>query len=224
MKYVSLALTQPPEERNPMHSFVVETEGFEVSRLLEMNFLADGTQTSLFHVVGWPIEPYERALEATDAIHEYAISERPDETFYLYVHSGSSEQEIRLVEAAQREGLVGITPVEFRADGTIGFTVVGPGSVVDQALAEIPDPIGVDVESVGEYDARYSTSSGDLTERQFEAVDAAVTVGYYEEPRAGSVADVAAELDCAPGTAGELLRRAEARIMGDLVSGWSSAD
>ncbi|MFC7174018.1 helix-turn-helix domain-containing protein [Haloplanus litoreus] len=37
--------------------------------------------------------------------------------------------------------------------------------------------------------------------------------GYYDSPREGSVADVAATLDVAPGTAAEHLRKAEATVM-----------
>lgn len=217
MKYVSLALTQPPEERHPMHEFVVARDGFEVSRLLEMNVLPDGRWTSLFHVVGWPIEPYEAALEATDGVLAYEISARPNDTFYLYVRNAPSDMNERLVTAGRQPGLVSLGPVEFRADGTIRLTIVAPGAVVQRAIEEIPDEIGVDVQSVGEYHARHFSAGSDLTERQYEAVSVAVDRGYYEEPRTGSVADVAAELDCATGTAAELLRRAEATVMTGVV-------
>ena len=218
MKSVSLALTQPPGQRHPMHEFVVAHDGYEMSRLLEINYLPDGHWTSLFHVVGAPIEPYEAALEATEDVIEYEISERPNDTFYLYVRNAPSDLNDRLIQAARQRGLVVVGPIEFRADGTIRMTMVAPGEVVQRSLDEIPEDIGVDVLSIGEYNARHFATSSDLTERQHEAVTAAVDAGYYEEPRTGSVADVAEALDCATGTAAELLRRAEANVMGDLVS------
>nr|WP_084177415.1 helix-turn-helix domain-containing protein [Natrinema saccharevitans] len=45
----------------------------------------------------------------------------------------------------------------------------------------------------------------------------AVTVGYYEIPRDGTIADIAAVLDCSQGTAGELVRKAEAAVIHDYM-------
>jgi len=75
--------------------------------------------------------------------------------------------------------------------------------------------------AVGEYEAGRFETGEELTDRQYEAVRAVVDAGYYEEPRSGSLADVAAELDCATGTAAELLRRAESTGMADVVTDWS---
>lgn len=218
MKSVSVALTPPPELRHPMHAFVIAHDGYEMSRLLEMNLLDDGHWTSLFHVVGAPLAPYRAALDAASTVVKYEISERPDDSFYLYVHSSPSDLDQGLIAAARQRGLVTVGPVEFRSDGTIRLTMVAPGEAVQQALDEMPDRIGVEVLSIGEYHARHFATGSDLTERQYEAVTAAVDRGYYEEPRSGSVADVAEELECASGTAAELLRRAEASVMADLVS------
>ncbi|MCJ0619826.1 helix-turn-helix domain-containing protein, partial [Haloarcula hispanica] len=75
----------------------------------------------------------------------------------------------------------------------------------------------VDVREVGEYDSRRLDTGAALTDRQFEAVAAAVDCGYYADPREGSVDDVADELGCAPGTAAEHLRKAEAHVMADVL-------
>jgi predicted DNA binding protein len=225
MKYVRLALDQDPEVRHPMHQFVVAHEGYEVSRLLEVSYsqwgdVGDGfgVQTALFHVTGSPVEPYEAALQGTDEVIEYELSQRDDGSFYLYVRGEHTDADDRLVEAFSRQGLVLMMPVEFRADGTMRATVIGPGETVQRALDELPDAFDVDVLSIGEYDARYFATGGTLTDRQYEAVEAAVDCGYYEEPRSGSVSDVAEALGCAPGTAAEHLRRAEASVMADVVS------
>ena len=58
-----------------------------------------------------------------------------------------------------------------------------------------------------------------LSDRQAEAATAAVDCGYYGTPRERSVADVADRLDCAPGTAAEHLRKAEATLVGRAVEG-----
>ena len=52
-----------------------------------------------------------------------------------------------------------------------------------------------------------------LTDRQREVAETAVELGYYDIPRSASQEDIAAELDCAPSTIAEHLRKAEARIL-----------
>ena len=219
MKYVRLSLSLSPDARNPMHQFVVDHDGYEASYLLRGNDVGDAVQTLLFYVDGWPLEPYRAALEATDHVVEYEISTCPDETFYLYVRDRLSETGQGIVDALTTAGLVIVSPVSFRADGTMGLTLVGPGGTVQRALEAVPNGVGVDVREVGEYDSRRFEAGAALTDRQFEAVAAAVDCGYYETPREGSTADVAERLDCSPGTAAEHLRKAEARVMGELVDG-----
>ncbi|WP_217493327.1 helix-turn-helix domain-containing protein [Haladaptatus sp. W1] len=48
---------------------------------------------------------------------------------------------------------------------------------------------------------------------------AALDAGYYDVPRTGSVDDVAAALDCAHSTAGELIRKAESAVISDAIRG-----
>ncbi|MFB6307712.1 MAG: helix-turn-helix domain-containing protein [Haloarculaceae archaeon] len=216
MKYVRLSLFHEPSVRHPMHQFVVERDGYEASYLLEGNHAGE-VQTLLFHVDGYPPGPYERALAEVETIVEYAVSPAPDDTFFVYVRDRISPEGRDLLEAFTQVGLVAVGPVVYRSDGTAEFTIVGPAEVVQRAMDESPDGIDVDVLAVGEYSGRRLAEGGDLTDRQFEAVAAAVECGYYDDPRRGSVADVAAELDCAPGTAAEHLRRAEKAVMTDLV-------
>ena len=217
MKYVRLSLSLPPDVRNPMHQFVVDHEGYEASYLLRGNGIADAASTMLFYVDGSPIDPYREALESTETVLEYAVSTCPDGTFYLYVRDRFSEADRGIVDAVTTAGLVSVSPVAFRADGRMELTLVGPGETVQRAVDAVPDGIGVDVREVGEYDSSHFETGAALTDRQFEAVAAAVDCGYYDEPREGATADVAERLDCSPGTAAEHLRKAEARVMGRLV-------
>jgi predicted DNA binding protein len=55
--------------------------------------------------------------------------------------------------------------------------------------------------------------AGGLTDRQREALAEALAAGYYESPRAATVADVGERLDCAPSTAAEHLRKAESTLV-----------
>jgi hypothetical protein len=199
-----------------MHEFVVEREDYSVSRLLEYTPPVEGTRSFLFHIEG-PVEPYEPALETVPGVLEYELSPCPDESFYLYVQEQLRDRDQQLIGAFSQPGVVGVLPVEYRADGTVRLTVVGPADRLQAAVDETPDEMDIEVVEIGQYGDRGLGPGSDLTDRQYEAVVAAVKAGYYETPREGSVEDVGERLDCAPGTAAELLRRAERSVMGDVV-------
>jgi hypothetical protein len=217
MRYLQVAVHQDPARRHPMHQYVVETGGYTVSRMLEFGQPTDGTHALLFHVEG-PVEPYESTLADVDSVLQYALSPCPDESFFVYVRERVSDYGAAFVDALSMPGLLVVTPIEFRADGTIRVTAVGPAKTLQAAVDEVPGEMDVEVLEVGEYDARKLDAGANLTDRQFEAVLAAVDAGYYETPREGTVAEVGERLDCAPGTAAELLRRAESAVMGQLAS------
>lgn len=56
-----------------------------------------------------------------------------------------------------------------------------------------------------------------LTDRQREVVESAVKHGYYETPRACTLADLAVSLDVHTSTVGDVLNRAEGRIITEFV-------
>jgi hypothetical protein len=222
MKAIDLAITLGPDDRHPMHEFIVCHDGFERSRMLQVNYSDQesagfGIQTALFHIVGSPRDAYEAALADTEAVLEYDLSDRGDDSFYVYVRGEHTEEDDQLVRALRRAGLVGRMPITFHDDGRMTLTVIGPGDTVQAALDALPPGLDVAVDSIREYDARQFSPGGGLTDRQREAVEAAVTCGYYEDPRAGSVAEVGEAMGCAPGTAAEHLRRAEARVMRSIA-------
>ena len=137
----------------------------------------------------------------------------------MYVREDLAGEDRAFSAAFSQPGLLLLTPVEYRTDGTVGLTAVGPAEAVQAAVEDVPETMGVEVVSVGEYAAGRIDARQALTQRQFEAVRVAVETGYYRSPREATLSAVAARLDCATGTAGELLRRAERTVMADLVAG-----
>ena len=109
--------------------------------------------------------------------------------------------------------MIVVPPIQFLPDGVATLTVVGEAEALQSALESLPDGVEVTVERVGDYDWRQSLFDPGLTDRQREAVRAAVEVGYYAVPREGSVEAVAAALNCSASTAAEHLRKAEAAVM-----------
>jgi len=111
-----------------------------------------------------------------------------------------------------------IPPLEYDERG-VRLTIVGESDDLQALLGDLPAGIDVTVEAIGDYDRRHATIAGSLTDRQLEAIEVAVDLGYYAVPRGASLAEVAAELGCAESTASNHLRKAETQVMRRIARG-----
>lgn len=213
MKYLRLVIRYAPEYQRPMHRFMTESGAVKREWLVTWNVGAEsGISYTLFYVVG-EREPYERMLSAVETMESYDLTPVRDGAFYAFVRGRETEQSRSFYTVFQQPTLMIVPPLAYRPRGLLAFDVVGEPAALEGVLDKLPEGITAEVRKVGEYDARLGTFAIDLTERQREALAAARQVGYYEVPRTGSVADVAAELDCASSTASNHLRKAEARLV-----------
>lgn len=87
------------------------------------------------------------------------------------------------------------------------------------ALEDAPESVGVSAEESGEYTPAETDVLSLLTGRQREVFETAVEMGYYEIPREVNQRDLAAELDLAPSTVDEHLRKAESRMLSAVLGG-----
>lgn len=203
-----------------MQSFIRESDAIRREELWSWNHLGESL-AALFYVEG-DIDAYRDAIEAVETIRRFDVTPVGDEAFYTYVEEASRGEEWAWMGAFARPSLLVVPPIEYRGDGAAVFTVVGTADDLQALLTDLPDEIDVDVDRVGEYDDRHVAGAGpELTDRQRQAVRAALDVGYYDSPRTGSLGEVADRLDCATGTASELLRRAERAALEAAVPGRS---
>lgn len=218
MRYLTARLEQPAWMRHPMQEFLSNSESMRREELLGWNLSRDDVQLLLFYVEG-DVDAYRTRMETIDAVRQYELTPIDDERFYVYVVQAYTPSEETFFRAFAELRLVVVPPIRYGADGHPEMTVVGgEGSLTTlvEALREQAD-VTVDVRTVGTFDRRHGTLAGELTDRQFEAVETATRLGYYGAPREAPLAAVAAELGVAEGTASELLRRAESRLMTRLV-------
>lgn len=218
MRYLTARLEQPPWMRHPMQEFLATSEAMRREELLGWNLSRDDVQVLLFYVEG-DVDAYRERIETVESIRHFRLTPVDDESFYVYVSQEYTPSEETFFGAFAELRLVVVPPVLYGADGNPEMTVVGSEGSLTALVEALREQAGVsvDVRTVGTFDRRHGTLAGDLTDRQFEAVETATELGYYAAPREASLADVADALGVAQGTASELLRRAESRLMTRLV-------
>lgn len=215
MKYVELVVDQPPALRHPMQSFLRESDALERAELRTWNTTPEAVEYALFYFEG-DADRYRDRVEAVDSIRSSTVTPIDDGSFYAFVEQETREAERRLRAAFARRRLVVDPPIVYDGQG-MAITVVGKGTDIQAMLDDLPDTMAATVEEVGEYDRRHPTIAAGLTDRQLEAVAAAVGLGYYAVPRSGSLEEVAAALGCAPSTASTHLRKAERSVLTQLI-------
>ncbi len=223
MKYVDLRLRLPDGLLHPMQAFIRHGDAVEYEELLTWSVQPrEGVEYGLYYVEADP-EPYRAAVEDVDSIREYRIEPIDDRAMHVWAC-----EEIRPENQAWRTAFAGrhlvvVPPVRIDDEAVMGMTIVGDGADVNDVLDELPPAVDVTVDAIGTYDRRGGTVAGALTDRQLEALGAALSVGYYEVPRQGSLADVAAALGCAESTASVLVRRAERDVFARMLDRYGGA-
>jgi predicted DNA binding protein len=204
MKHVRLTISAPAGTVHPVFDLLTDADLVESVTGLHWNFSGDRLGT-LHYIEGDP-EAYRAKLEAIPW-------SRTDGTFYAYHQCVVDGGARALFETFTRGSLLLVPPVEYGRDGSATFSLFGDSAEIQAALDGVPDAVDVEVHEVGGFaDTPRATDAG-LSDRQREAGETAVAIGYYDVPRAASHEDVAAAMDCAPSTAAEHLRKAESKLL-----------
>ncbi|ELZ35108.1 DNA binding protein [Halogeometricum pallidum JCM 14848] len=212
MKRVAFEVTYPSEALHPLHRRLTRTTVASRMELLAWGPTDDVTTLSWFDAGPETVRELLAAVETASATD---LVEADDGT-YAFVRQTDYEFDDDLMAVVSASRAVFLPPVTFRGDGTATFEAVGEHGALSEFYGALGELTEVRIERV--HDFRRGASPPTLTDRRREAVSAAAAVGYYDVPRTGTVADVAAELDCATSTAGELLRRAESTLVAEFVS------
>ncbi|MGQ3330013.1 MULTISPECIES: helix-turn-helix domain-containing protein [Halorubrum] len=212
MKYLRVELRFPSDLLHPIHRLIDESDAVDRDVLLHGTILNEPRDTFLFYVEG-DIDVYTDALRAVDRIRAFEVTQIDETGYYVFLTQRRDDIDEAMFGPLQRTGVVVVPPIDFRPNGIARLTIIGNGGALRDALAELPERIETTVLRIGEYDWRQDLFDPGLTDRQFDAVAAAVECGYYESPRAATVEDVADRIDASPSTASEHLRKAESAMM-----------
>ncbi|RQH03295.1 helix-turn-helix domain-containing protein [Natrarchaeobius oligotrophus] len=212
MKRVGLTLDAAGREAeiHPMYDVLVGAT--EVERATAMHWNVAGDELGIVHYVEGDIETFREHLERIPEVLDYALAPAGSDAFYAYVRDATTEPLRELIDAVSRSPVVVVPPVEY-GDGVVSCTVFGPAAEIQTALDDVPEPVEATVTAVGGMTAVPGVLESVLTDRQREALEAALSLGYYAVPREASHEDVAEEIGCAPSTAAEHLRKGESRVI-----------
>jgi len=214
MRYLHLKLTGEDVDLHPLVPALTDPDAFREARMIDWSPSFDPPRSTVLLYLDGDLDGFEETLLDTDIVLEYDITRFGDEheRGYAYVHSEAHPTEWWLYEAFTSEGLILVSPIRYD-DGATSHWIVGPEDRLMKAVERIPDGVDTSIERVGEYDLGRAPVPSSLSPRQREALEVALDIGYYDVPREANRDDVAEALGCAPSTASEHLRKAEAKTV-----------
>jgi len=213
MQRVRLRATPRDGYAPPLFELLANLPGGGETRLLDVNLANGSRPTALLEIDGAP-ETIESALLEMADIASFDVHRTEGGPTYCFLQADpdpTSPMGI-LFDALAREGLIVVKPIRYR-DGSAHATWVGEPEVLQQTIAALPEAIDVELEAIGDLSGGDQSPLESLSGRQREALEAAIEVGYYEQPRNATHEDIAAVLDCAPSTASEHLLKAESKLV-----------
>ncbi|WP_396612145.1 helix-turn-helix domain-containing protein [Haloferax sp. S1W] len=211
MKRIQFSVRYSERFVHPLQRRIEEDSSITRAELLMWSPTTDAT--TLLWCDGDP-EATERVVAGIDSLRSSHFVEDGSGT-YLFLRQDDYEFSAALLETIAESNVIFLPPVVFREDGTVRFEAVGDTASLSAFHDDLSEFGDLTIDWVHGFERRNSPSR--LTPRQQEALEAAVSVGYYERPREGSVASIAAKLDCSTSTAGELIRKAEAAVLESYV-------
>lgn len=213
MKRIRITVRPDPDRSPPFLAYLLDSPDVVEARAVDWNRGATETSTHLYAIDGDGETFVDLAAEtsgvesvthtATDSAVSYAILELRDEDVPIF--GGSAR-------AIDRAGLVVRRPLIYR-DGQITGHIVGDPDILQATIDETPTAVDVRIDEIRQFPGRRAEPTSALSERQREALETALELGYYDTPRNATHEDVAAELGCAPNTASQHLQKGEAKLV-----------
>lgn len=195
---------------------LADLDGVSRESLIDFDWRNDGTYTLLYRFTGPDPDALRDLLEGHGEVMGYEVVPEEDQRIYAFMHVSEREAFSELMAIAEENALLLDPPFRYTEDG-VRVTVAGSDESLQTAFAAANERMHIDVESTGEFVPDQPAYLDRMTDRQYEALVTAHEMGYYETPRAVSFEEVADELGCAPSTANELLRRAEAVLVDAML-------
>lgn len=219
MRYLRLTTTPDADAAPAFFTLLAASPHVTEARLVDWNLAADDGATALFSVDGDP-DAFADAVPDVPMLLDVDVAPTGADHFYLLVVGDPSAADLAagVYETVTTAGLVVLKPVVYR-EGRVHLRMIGSSDVIQAAVEAHPDAIDLEVRELSSTFSTPDAPDAALSERQREAVRIALSLGYYEQPSRATHEDVAEALDCAPSTASEHLKKAEAKLVRAAMDG-----
>jgi predicted DNA binding protein len=162
------------------------------------------------------VETVETVLADHEEVYSYEVIPSDDSRFYVFAHVEEEERLSEIFTIAEKYALLFNRPISITDNG-VAVTVIGTSESLQTAFTDVTERTPFSIEWVGQYTPGQHDAIGWLTTRQCKTLEVAHEFGFYEMPRQASYKEIADELDCAPSTANELLRRGEQALIEGIL-------
>jgi len=214
MRYATVVISPAGDGLQPADEALTADPTVTRDAIHQINLLSDDTCVTLYGVRG-DLDRAADILASQPDVVTYDVS--GDREGLAYIHFRPTDTVARLLSIVQDNEIVLETPIDTLDDGGVRVTIVGDDGTVRRVVDSIPDALRLSLEGIGDYHPDSEQLFSVLTERQQEILEAAVELGYYEEPRGATHEEVAHEVGVSAGTVGEHLRKVEGRVLASLV-------
>lgn len=157
---------------------------------------------------GTAFETFEGELEDLSTVEEFSlISEGPSVRLY----------QIRFISKTQHlpeySGVCGvISEIKIESDG-LHITAHFPNREEVLKLYRFLESKGMEIETLSLYEARESSPTSSMSEKQKEALFTAYEQGYFDVPKDTTLSDLADELNVSPSSVSDRLKRAQQHLV-----------
>lgn len=212
MQSTDLTLTLPEWMQLPVPEHA-DPDDVRREEVISWEVYPDAGVVGFLSVVLGDIDAARQSAEDIDPVESVSLTPIDEDSYYAYVEMSLREADATLMATFADRRLVVVPPVVYTDRETVHVTVLGAEDALSGLLDRFPDDVGVTVERVSDHQRRPGTLASRLTDRQYEAIEVARAVGYFEVPREGTLATVADRLDCSESAASTLLRNAQANLV-----------
>lgn len=217
MRYVTFQLDPRAGDLHPFGTVVRDDP--EVTRRAVHHFNPlSADRMAILVEFGGPAGKLRRVVDDQPGIVSSNVTESGGGVF-VYAHFRPDEWTRQLYGVSNEHEIFVDMPMYYTDDGALEITVIGELEEIRRSAVALPEGVGLELLSTGEYHPAAGGLFEQLTPRQQETLRAAVEVGYYQEPREVTYQEVADELGIAAGTVGEHLRKIESKILTDVLPG-----
>ncbi|WP_101297626.1 helix-turn-helix domain-containing protein [Halegenticoccus soli] len=213
-RYATVRIDSGSGGFHPAECALADEPGVTREGIRRVNRLDDGTIAASYELRGDLDRARELLASSPSVLACDVVGER---TGVAYVHSVPTDPVASLLSILRRNEIVLDAPLEYTATGDLRVTLLGGSRALRRAIDEAAKSVGVELERTGDYARNARNPEAALTDRQRQLLTVAVDMGYYEIPRRTTLAEIAAAVGIGRATAGEHLRKAEAKAVARTV-------